>query len=140
MGIVAAKEFPVDFIEGLGLQDCAGHNAASFGGLHDDFQAAEEHVEVRLDHGRVAGALNGEGRAILLVPVDLALVLLFPDLVVGGNALGDEVEGGVAAERLHRGTSRGVEREAVGVGLRQRCGEQHGERGDGGKREGLHCE
>jgi hypothetical protein len=139
MGIVAAEEFPIDFVECLGLENGTGYDAATLCGAHNDFQAAEEHVETRLDHGRVAGALNGEGRAALLVPVDFALVLLLPDFVVGGDARLHEVEGGVAAKRLHRGTSRGVEREAVGVCLRQRCGEQRSERRDGGKSEGLHC-
>jgi hypothetical protein len=136
--VVAAEKLPVDLVERFGLQNRAAHDAAALGGAHDDFEAPEEHVEARLHHGRVAGAFNGKGCAALLVPVDFALVLLLPYFVVGGDARLEEVEGGVAAQRFHRGTARRVERVAVGVRLRQRGGEQRSERRDGGKSKGLH--
>lgn len=135
---VCAEELPVYLVQGLGLQDGAADDAAPFGSFHDDLEAAEEHVEIRLDAGRVARALNGEGRAAFLVPVDFALVLFAPDLAVGRDALVGEVEGGIAAESLHRWTASGVEWVAVGVSLSQCCRSKGCERRNGGKREGFH--
>ena len=60
VAVVAAHELPVDFVEVVRLQHHGRDDALSRCGLHDDFDLAEEEIEVCLDGGRVEALVYRE--------------------------------------------------------------------------------
>ena len=60
VGVVAAHELPVDFVEVVGFEHHGGDDTLACRGLHDNFHLAEEEVEVCLDGGGVVALVYGE--------------------------------------------------------------------------------
>ena len=58
--VVAADPLPVDLVEGRGLKDEGGDDAAAVGGLHDHLDLAVEDVPFRLDRWGVRLFLDHE--------------------------------------------------------------------------------
>lgn len=67
VGVVSAHELPVHFVEVVGLQHHGGDDALACRGLHDDFDLAEEEVEVGLDGGGVEALVYREFGAVVTV-------------------------------------------------------------------------
>lgn len=83
--VVAADPLPVDLVEGRGLEDEGGDDAAAVGGLHDHLNLAVEDVPFRLDSWGVGLLLDHELGALRGV-------------LEGGTWEGEEVLGGSLGE------------------------------------------
>lgn len=125
---IAAEEFPVDFIEIIGLEDDAADDAVADGGFHPYLELTEEEVEFGLDCRCVAAGVDGKLGARGTVFDEAGGGV--PSAAGGG---GDEVVGVVCTKGCVGGAVGGVEGVARGSGLGsdRRC--EGGEEGKGEK-------
>ena len=101
---IGTDPLPVDLIEIIGLEHERGHDALAVGRLHDDLDAAEEEVPVRLDGGC----------HLLVSDVELDTI---GGVLQGGAGEGGEVLGRTAGEVDGLG---GTESDVIGASWRRR--------------------